>query len=176
MSESQIVPDDKDWTFVITDGCTECGFRPGDPHQTGAGLRNSIPRWQTALARPDADRRPNPATWSTLEYGCHVRDVCRVFSERLNLMLASTDPEGARFQNWDQDVAAIDGDYASADAGQVSAEYALAASALADQWDAVADSQRTRRGLRSNGSAFTVDTLAIYFLHDIGHHLHDVDA
>jgi len=29
--------------------------------------------------------------------------------------------------------------------------------------------------LRSNGSEFTVETIAIYHLHDIVHHAHDVD-
>jgi hypothetical protein len=33
-----------------------------------------------------------------------------------------------------------------------------------------------RRGIRSNGSQFTVATLAVYFLHDVEHHLHDVGA
>ena len=37
-----------------------------------------------------------------------------------------------------------------------------------DQWD--------RTGRRSNGSVFTVRTLAAYFLHDVEHHLHDVGA
>ncbi|MGF9662929.1 hypothetical protein AAIH25_13785 [Arthrobacter crystallopoietes] len=37
-----------------------------------------------------------------------------------------------------------------------------------EQWD--------RRGLRSNGSAFTVRTLGAYFAHDVVHHLHDVGA
>jgi hypothetical protein len=31
-----------------------------------------------------------------------------------------------------------------------------------------------RRGLRSNGSEFTIASIAIYHLHDIVHHAHDV--
>jgi hypothetical protein len=31
-----------------------------------------------------------------------------------------------------------------------------------------------RPGRRSNGSVFTVETLGVYFLHDIEHHVHDV--
>ena len=31
-----------------------------------------------------------------------------------------------------------------------------------------------RRGRRSNGSVFTVETLGLYFVHDPVHHLHDV--
>ena len=40
------------------------------------------------------------------------------------------------------------------------------AASRAPQWD--------RPGRRSNGSVFTVDTLARYHLHDVEHHLHDV--
>jgi hypothetical protein len=32
----------------------------------------------------------------------------------------------------------------------------------------------SRRGLRSNGSEFTIASIAIYLLHDIVHHAHDV--
>ena len=32
----------------------------------------------------------------------------------------------------------------------------------------------TRRGLRSNGSEFTIATISIYHLHDIVHHAYDV--
>ncbi len=31
-------------------------------------------------------------------------------------------------------------------------------------------------GLRSDGSAFTVESLAAYFIHDPIHHLHDVSV
>jgi hypothetical protein len=40
----------------------------------------------------------------------------------------------------------------------------------------VGDGQWDRRGLRSNGSQFTVLTLGQYFLHDLAHHLVDVGA
>ena len=49
--------------------------------------------------------------WSTLEYGCHVRDVHRIFNHRVELMLAEEEP---RFPNWDQDQTAIAEDYAAA--------------------------------------------------------------
>lgn len=34
----------------------------------------------------------------------------------------------------------------------------------------------TKRGSRSNGDAFTVETLGTHHLHDVVHHLHDVGA
>ena len=101
-------PDTRDWTFVIGDGCRQCGFAPQPAEQTGARLRAAIPRWQEALSRPDAGTRPAPTVWSVLEYGCHVRDVCQLYRQRLALMVDEDDP---LFDDWNQDLAAIEGQY-----------------------------------------------------------------
>lgn len=45
---------------------------------------------------------------------------------------------------------------------------------VADLYARVPDGSWQRRGLRSNGSTFTVSTIALYHLHDIVHHAHDV--
>jgi hypothetical protein len=50
----------------------------------------------------------------------------------------------------------------------------VAAEDVAGLYAAVRDVQWDRPGRRSNGSVFTVDTLARYHLHDIEHHLVDV--
>ncbi len=49
-----------------------------------------------------------------------------------------------------------------------------AASAVAATYDDVPETAWSRRGLRSNGSEFTVATIALYHLHDIVHHCWDV--
>ena len=46
----------------------------------------------------------DPDRWSALEYACHVRDVFRLYDERLHLMLDEDDPT---FANWDQDATAV---------------------------------------------------------------------
>jgi hypothetical protein len=167
-------PDTKDWTPVITDGCTECGFvPPTDPTRTGARLCASLSRWQEALSRPDATERPSPAVWAPVEYAAHVRDVCRVFRGRLELMLAEDDPG---FENWDQDEAALAGRYWEQQPDVVVRELGDEVGASAAAFDAVTGDQWDRPGRRSNGSVFTVSTLATYFLHDLEHHLHDVGA
>ncbi len=68
-----IAPDTRDWTYVITEGCKECGFTPQPPELTGQRLRASIPTWRNALASATASRRPAPAVWSAVEH--HVHDV-----------------------------------------------------------------------------------------------------
>lgn len=172
MEPDQIPPDEKDWTVVISDGCPECGFDPRfDVTTTGSLIRETVPFWSSVLGRSDARRRPRPTTWSPLEYGCHVRDVCRVFGERLDLMLTQDD---ARFANWDQDAAAVEGGYGEQDPTLVAEEYAWAAEALARGFDEVSAEQWQRRGTRSNGSQFTVATFAVYLIHDLFHHQGDV--
>ncbi|MCB0952032.1 MAG: hypothetical protein KDB13_04770, partial [Microthrixaceae bacterium] len=58
----------------------------------------------------------------------------------------------------------------------VAVELSEAATRLAAQFDDVDGAQWQRTGFRSDGSAFTVDSLARYLMHDPVHHLWDVGA
>ena len=88
-----IEPDTKDWTWVITQPCTECGFDGSAvSHAEVAGhIRADAAEWPRRLSRSDVADRPRAAVWSTLEYGCHVRDVHRIFNERVRRMLDEDD-------------------------------------------------------------------------------------
>ncbi len=165
--------DDKDWTWVIDQPCPECGFA-GARVEAGAVsdlLAEYGRRWTAVLARPDVDRRTRAAVWSPLEYAAHVRDVYRIFDQRVQLMLTVDDP---RFANWDQDETALSERYWESDPRVLSGELSEAASAAAATFASVRDTDWQRRGFRSNGSEFTVATIGRYFLHDVLHHLHDV--
>jgi DinB family protein len=166
-------PDEKDWTWVISDPCPDCGFdpRPVRRAEVPELTRRYTALVRAALRRPDADVRPEPAVWAPVEYGCHVRDVCRLFHQRLQLMLTEDDP---LFDNWDQDATAVDERYWEQRPAPVAAELAEAADVIADAFGQVRDDQWQRPGRRSNGSVFTVDTFARYFLHDLAHHAWDV--
>ena len=166
-----IPPDTVDWTFVIDDGCAECGFSPQDVASTGDRVRATIPQWRRALSRSDPAQRPAPTVWSPVEYACHVRDTCRIFRERLALMLREDNPV---FANWDQDATAVEEDYFHQPAAAVAEQLAAEAEATAAAFDAVRTDEWERPGRRSNGSLFTVRRFAIYFLHDIEHHVRDV--
>jgi hypothetical protein len=168
-----IVPDSKNWTWVLERPCAECGF-----DADGLSLRDVAPRiranaaaWPAVLGRPDVRERPDDATWSPLEYGAHVRDVFRVFDGRFRLMLAEDDPS---FPNWDQDATALEDDYAGQDPAVVARELVADAEVLASTLDAVPDDALGRTALRGDGSRFTVETLGLYLIHDPEHHLHDV--
>ncbi len=170
-----IIPDEKDWTWVLSEPCPECGFDPATvtPSTVPGTVLNMLPRWRAVLRREGVSTRPNDHTWSNLEYACHVRDVFSLFDQRLNLMLTEDD---ARFANWDQDQAAIDGGYASADPRTVADELEAEGKEIAESFARVTEDDWQRTGTRSNGSSFTVLTFSQYFLHDVVHHLHDVDG
>ena len=175
-SEPTIEPDTKDWTWVLREPCPECDFVATDVDRADVGrlIRDNATGWTAVLAAPSATERPDPQTWSPAEYACHVRDVHRIFSERLALMLEQDVPT---FANWDQDETAVAERYDLQDPTTVIEELAAAAEAVAAAYDALVEAPEetwARRGLRSNGSEFTVDTLARYQLHDLVHHAHDV--
>ena len=74
-------------------------------------IRRNARQWQDVLAGPgDTAHRLSPGIWSALEYACHVRDILRLYDERLVLMLTTGGP---RYPNWDQDATAVAGRYAS---------------------------------------------------------------
>jgi hypothetical protein len=170
-----IVPDTKDWTWVLREPCPECGMTAADVRleDVAPRVREGVAHWRAVLARPDARDRPDESTWSPLEYACHVRDVCHLFDERLVLMLERDDPT---FANWDQDATAVEERYDQQDPAVVADELAAEAEAIAGRFAAVRPDQADRTGRRSNGSVFTVTTFAQYFLHDLVHHEHDVGA
>ncbi|MGW3040110.1 DinB family protein [Kitasatospora sp. NPDC001159] len=170
-----IVPDTKDWTWVLERPCADCGLDTPEvvPTDVAAMVRANAHSWLTVLAGDEEElrRRPAPEIWSDLEYACHVRDVFRLFLVRLNLML---DQDGPLFPNWNQDETAVAERYWEQRPQTVAGELAEAAEALAAAFEAVAGEQWRRTGKRSDGARFTVESFARYLIHDPVHHLFDV--
>ena len=173
MSATEIVPDSKDWTWVLSRPCPDCGLTAADldTAEIGDRLRAAAAAMADRLAAQDAAVRPSPAVWSPLEYACHVRDVFRLFLTRLELMLAEDDP---LFANWDQDATAVTERYDAQDPAEVAAEVRAAVEPLAARFDGLSGDAWDRPGRRSDGAAFTVTTFAQYLVHDPVHHVWDV--
>ncbi len=168
-----IVPDTKDWTWVLERTCEECGFDVRDFPREDVGdmIRRNAREWEQELASPRVKERPTAETWSALEYGCHVRDVLRLYDHRLQLMLEQDNP---RYPNWDQDETALAERYEEQDPAVVSTELSEAAALLAERFDRLATADWDRMGRRSDGVTFTVGSFARYLIHDPVHHLWDV--
>ncbi len=169
----QIVPDEKDWTWTLDQTCPECGLAAGviPAAEIAARITAYTGPWAAVLGRPDVRQRPDPVTWSPLEYGCHVRDVCTIFTERVRAMLAGGHPS---FANWDQDRAATEDRYEEQDTSEVADVIAASAAELSAAFVGVSGEQWGLTGARSGGSEFTVLSLGRYCLHDLAHHLVDV--
>lgn len=166
-----ILPDTKDWTWVLDHPCPECGFDSRTVAGTDVAdlLRRNASAWPAVLATEHATTRSRPDRWAPVEYACHVRDVFRVFAQRLHLMNTETDPH---YPNWDQDATAVRDRYLEQDPATVAVELTEAAEVLASAFEQVDD--WTRTGNRSDGAHFTIETFARYLVHDPVHHLWDV--
>jgi SAM-dependent methyltransferase len=168
-----VPPDTKDWTWVLERPCPECGLDagslyPGDlPHL----LRANAQVWLALMGDPEVAVRPQPHTWSPLEYACHVHDVHQLFHERLTAMLTEDRP---RFANWDQNTTAVEKRYDEQVPSIVGPTLVAAAYAVGDVYASVTGDTWDRTGRRSDGAVFTIATLGRYHYHDVYHHLHDV--
>jgi hypothetical protein len=168
-----IVPDTKNWTWVAERPCPECGFDPHDYSDAAIApaVRENAASWPAVLSRATVRDRPNDSTWSPLEYAAHVRDVLKVYRERVRLMVDTDDP---LYPNWDQDETAVAEKYNEQDPSVVAAELAAGASELSAVFDSLNADQWQRIGRRSDGASFTISRMATYMTHDLVHHRWDV--
>ena len=170
-----ITPDTKDWTWVLERPCPECGFDATafEREQVCSMIRANAAAWQRVLRGRTVAQRPSEAVWSPLEYACHVRDVFRIYDERLRRMLTEDDPQ---YANWDQDAEGGGEILIAGTPETVAGELVSAAAVLAERFDEVVGDQWNRRGTRSDGAHFTVESFARYLIHDPVHHLWDVEG
>lgn len=173
MSADPIEPDTKDWTWTTRRACQECGFDASGlaPSDLVEQIRRLTAPWQQVLAGSDVRRRPAPTTWSPLEYGCHVSEVLEVFAGRFRLVRTEDTPT---LPNWDQDAAAVRGEYSAQDPDQVAQEIPGRLEALVSELARFDVDDWPRATRRSDGAEFTALSLARYLVHDLAHHLHDV--
>jgi hypothetical protein len=164
-----------DWAASLVTTCPTCGFSAADltTAQIAPAIRSVVPRWQAVLARPDVRERPGPETWSPLEYAGHVQDLLTVVAARIDLALGAHEP---LVEDWDENLAALDGDYAAQDPADVAVDIAAAAAAVADRLDTVHGHDWDRAARRAAGGRITVKEMGLYLVHDMTHHLEDAGA
>ena len=73
---------------AFTMDCEECGFvyDEGEHSEAAAAIVDGVAAIAATIRALDLDaaiRRPEPGTWSPVEYACHVRDVLLVQRERV---------------------------------------------------------------------------------------------
>jgi hypothetical protein len=143
-----------------------------DPADAPVAIIANGERWRGLLTHPEVATRPMDSQWSALEYGCHVRDVFRLYLKRLTLMM---NEDGPHFANWDQDESAVTDRYSEQDPAVVADEIEVAAADLASAFGEVRVGDYGRTGFRSDGAAFTIESFTRYLMHDPVHHVWDVE-
>ena len=163
--------------------CEECGF-DGDslsPADTTTALRSFARRYRAPLTRflpaEDGDaivrQRPDPSTWSALEYACHVRDVFDLYATRVQRTLVEDTPT---LEPMGRDERAVRDRYNEQDPGAVADQLAGNAERLADLLDGVDadDWERTAVNPYPEPAPRTLLWMARHVVHEGSHHLLDI--
>ena len=162
--------------------CPECGldYDTVSPSDAKVAIRSFPRRYRSAVAgalEDDADeglirRRPEPATWSALEYTVHVADLYEAFAPAFRRMYEQDRPtiDGM----WDPDERVEAERYNEQDPMGALDRLATAADALVDVLDRVdADSwSRTATFPWGERDLLTMTRNAV---HEGSHHLRDVE-
>ena len=150
-----------------------------DHGSLGGQLLELAGSWRTFLMAADDDSvrtNPAPGIFSPIQYGAHVRDIQRVYGDRILLMLTEENPVFPQF-NPDED--AWNG-YNQLDRGVLADDIEEQAQRLsrilhqleADDWSRT----MTRDGGNDGVFRFTVAGLANYAVHESHHHLLDANG
>jgi hypothetical protein len=160
--------------------CAECGFDYDAcaPSTTPETLRGFGHRYKVPLVRglPGEDldvilrMRPDPRTWSALEYACHTRDGFALYETRVGVVLMEDRPWLPRMR---RDELVVERGYNAQNPAAVAEELAVAAEALAARLESVPSEGWVRVGVRDN-LEMTIDWMARNAVHEGSHHLLDI--
>lgn len=155
--------------------CLECGFDYDATPPTGVAelLAALLPEYRTRLL-VDVEqlrRRPDPSTWSALEYACHVRDCLVLYEWRIRRVLAEDRPGLPQMR---RDAVVVERSYNQQDPATVIEEMAANYVRLAELLGQVSDTQWDRVGIRE-GEELSAAWMAVNTLHEARHHLTDLD-
>jgi hypothetical protein len=167
----------------VTAPCDECGF-DGDslsPADAPSTIRSFARRYRAPLTRflpgEDGDavvrERPDPSTWSALEYACHVRDVFDVYTQRVQRTLVEDNPT---FESMGRDERAVREKYNEQDPSTVADALARNAERLAQAIEGVGagDWERTAVNPYPEPAARTLEWMVRHVVHEGSHHLLDI--
>jgi len=164
--------------------CAQCHFVSEDlaAEATPAALRHSAreirERLGTLLDEPGGVERlrtrPEPTTWSALEYAGHVRDVLLVQHDRLYQALFEDVPA---FPPMHRDERVVLGSYNDEDPATTATEVTIAADLLARVLSRLEVTEWSRGCIYDflGPTAVDVEWLALDSVHEVVHHLLDID-
>ena len=91
-------------SILVPKHCPQCGFESDriGPSNAADTVRDLGPQFREALTVAEGEdqqllrRRPDPQTWSPLEYAAHVRDLIALWGSTLHLALTHDDAKVPR--------------------------------------------------------------------------------
>jgi hypothetical protein len=138
----------------------------------GAQLMQSAQSWRNFLMEADDPylrTAPAPGIFSPAQYGAHVRDILRVYGDRILIMLEEDDPVFPQFHP-DNHLGRK----------ELADDLEAQAHRLATILDELEPEQWSLTMIRNGGAdgvyKFTVAGLASYAVHEAHHHLLDADG
>jgi hypothetical protein len=166
-----------EWERIQSEPCPQCGQDPAAAPRTSLGrvAVKEAEEWQSFLMVTDREYlRTNPAAdvWSPLQYGMHVRDMLRVFGDRILVAVAENNPSVPWFDPGEAEKAR----YNTLDGAEVAGEIMRAADRLATIVDERRPSDWTRPARRDGVDQFTVAGFACFAVHEAHHHLLDAQG
>lgn len=150
-----------------------------EPSALGAQLIESVDAWRAFLMEADDSYLrtiPAPGIFSPVQYGAHVRDILRVYGDRILIILKEDDPV---FPQFNPDESVWDS-YNVLDRGELADDIEAQAQRLSSIFDGLQPAQWSLTMIRDGGTdgvyKFTVAGLASYAVHEAHHHLLDADG
>ena len=159
------------------DRCDECGFTYDLDSAPAAATAIVIAASELAALlsdrTTDVRTRRDPATWSALEYGCHVRDVLLVQRERV---LAARRTDCPSFDPMGRDERVEHDGYADQDPLDVARQLGDAAHLFANDLARLDPTEWDRTLMYNYPAVFerSLRWVAVHTVHEVRHHLLDV--
>lgn len=157
--------------------CAACGFDGSqyEPEQLLEAIRGLGPRWIRILLQAGSELRlrPDPETWSALEYAAHSRDVTALHVFGVEQALTVDEPRFPEIAG-DELVQKAAANYAATDPEEVGMDLENETNRLADLAQECG-SISWSRGITIGESHSDVRFLLEHALHDSQHHLLDVE-
>lgn len=169
--------------LVLQGDCSECQFvasatRPTNAEET---VRAIGVRYRESLAKMEAQdpdgrmirKRPDPNTWSVLEYAAHMRDVIAMWGWALHRTLTDDRPQLPAVDPGLPDRAASESAYNSQDPFTVARELSDNAERMARKTATIAPDQWQRTALFGEMQITALDIVR-KVAHEARHHLQDI--